>query len=876
VSLDVTKRPAGILRVIQAFVLIGAMAIPGLGIPVASATGETLTSGTPVTSTIGTATPITSVQVNGSGNANISVRLFVSHGTLAMTTETGLTFTGADTGATLQFSGLRSDINTGLATLEYTATSLGSDTLEASLIGPGEIYDPANGHIYEYVYAPSNGTIDWYDASTAASALTVDGLTGYLATVTSQAENDFIAARLPAAGWMGATDLAVKHNWEWVDGPEAGEEFYTGLGNAGGYAVNNMYTNWNNGEPNNSPPYGEDCAQFLSGSGNNGKWNDLSCDHALLPGYVVEFGAPGQTADISYSDTAINTVGPTVNVSTCAQLQNVDQTAANDYATINLTTNIDCTGYNFNPLFGGGFDGTFNGQGHDITNLTMDHSSSYPVALFASTQDATLENVTLASGSVSGEYYTGALVGEDQDSTITNVHSNLSVSSVYYSGGLIGDITTTAGGPGASVTDSSSAGNVTVSDGYSGGLIGYSENTDATLTIERDFTTGSLTTTGDDVGGIIGYVENTSNTAPASTIFENDYTRGNVDGTGQTSIAGLIGYMQAYDNGFLSSITLQNSYASGTMTGQNLTGGLVGDVASPGGSNSTYVLTNNFSAAPITVTDPTNSGALIGANQAGSALTSLNNYFDATAATISNCTSTNAITNCTPITAASDPTYFKDNNMNPPMNQWDFAAIWFKNAANYPTFAPLDPSDSDGDGITNAVENSAPNNGDANGDGIQDDTQSNVTSFVDPVTGKYVSMQISPRCNFTSVGGTSESADTVKDSGYTYPTGLLNFTASCASAGFTATVTEYYYGLGPAGYVARDYNPSSDAYVMIPGASITRVMVGGQEVTKLMYQITDGGPMDTDGSANGIIIDPSGLALSAVGVPNTGVYDPAQ
>jgi hypothetical protein len=210
------------------------------------------------------------------------------------------------------------------------------------------------------------------------------------------------------------------------------------------------------------------------------------------------------------------------------------------------------------------------------------------------------------------------------------------------------------------------------------------------------------------------------------------------------------------------------------------------------------------------------------------------------------------------------------------MDEWDFTNIWFKNTGNYPTFAPLNPADTDGDGISNAIENAAPNNGDANGDGTLDSTQSNVTSFMNPVTGKYVSVQISPQCSLTMASATAESTDSVHDSGYNYPAGLVNFSASCAAAGTTATITEYYYGLGLNNYVGRKYNPNTDAYTAIPGASVTRVMIGGQEVTKLTYQITDGGPLDTDGAANGIIVDPSGLAVNAVGVPNTGVYDSAQ
>jgi len=47
--------------------------------------------------------------------------------------------------------------------------------------------------------------------------------------------------------------------------------------------------------------------------------------------------------------------------------------------------------------------------------------------------------------------------------------------------------------------------------------------------------------------------------------------------------------------------------------------------------------------------------------------------------------------------------------------------------------------------------------------------------------------------------------------------------------------------------------------------------VGGQPVLKVVYSVTDGGPLDEDGTANGVIVDPVGLAQDAVGPPNTGV-----
>ena len=37
------------------------------------------------------------------------------------------------------------------------------------------------------------------------------------------------------------------------------------------------------------------------------------------------------------------------------------------------------------------------------------------------------------------------------------------------------------------------------------------------------------------------------------------------------------------------------------------------------------------------------------------------------------------------------------------------------------------------------------------------------------------------------------------------------------------------------------------------------------------YQVADGGILDLDNQADGTIVDPAGLALQAVGVPNTGL-----
>lgn len=257
----------------------------------------------------GSTLSITDLQITTSGDtsATVPVKLLVSSGTLSMTTTTGLTFTGSSSGSTLYFSGTIDDVNDALATLRYTRSSgTGSDTLEVSLVGSGEVFFPGNGHLYEYV----NSTLTWGAAKTAAEGRTKYGATGYLATITSSAENDFVAARLANAGWMGASDAGTEGDWKWVTGPESGTSFWSGLSN--GSAVSGRYENWNNGEPNDSSS-NEDCAQYLATSG--GLWNDLPCSGTTLPGYVVEYGADGDEPTVTAKNITL-TISDTTAPST--------------------------------------------------------------------------------------------------------------------------------------------------------------------------------------------------------------------------------------------------------------------------------------------------------------------------------------------------------------------------------------------------------------------------------------------------------------------------------------------------------------------------------------------------------------------------------
>lgn len=112
------------------------------------------------------------------------------------------------------------------------------------------VYDAANGHYYEYISDPS--ITNFQTAMAFAASQTYQGLTGYLATITSDAENQFVFQNVSGGsgnqpGYGGGTDDQSIGIWKWVTGPEAGTTFYIE-----GAPTQPGYSNWNPGEPNNT------------------------------------------------------------------------------------------------------------------------------------------------------------------------------------------------------------------------------------------------------------------------------------------------------------------------------------------------------------------------------------------------------------------------------------------------------------------------------------------------------------------------------------------------------------------------------------------------------------------------------------------------
>ena len=213
-------------------------------------------------------------------------------------------------------------------------------------------FETENGyHYYDFRTTSEGSSKSWTSSFNEARSTSNNfcGLRGYLATITSQAENAFLAERFLTSsgglprGWIGGADNDTEGDWLWMDGPEQGVKFYSGATSSGKpVSVNgnviptsdfnrvivdfdpsvtdlklqrtipsdsNVQTRFHyfaENEPNNCCG-NEDYLQICGLPQGNGVWNDLtgseSCvtndefgDVYKVCGYYVEWGGrPGET-----------------------------------------------------------------------------------------------------------------------------------------------------------------------------------------------------------------------------------------------------------------------------------------------------------------------------------------------------------------------------------------------------------------------------------------------------------------------------------------------------------------------------------------------------------------------------------------------------
>jgi hypothetical protein len=107
------------------------------------------------------------------------------------------------------------------------------------------------------------GSFTWSGARTDA-----ESRGGRLAVLNTEEKNNKVPTQTQSSLWIGATDTGVEGTWRWIDGT----------------LLNDGYTNWNFGEPNDAGGI-QDYARRYTDS----KWDDV---HNEFPtnGYIIEYG----------------------------------------------------------------------------------------------------------------------------------------------------------------------------------------------------------------------------------------------------------------------------------------------------------------------------------------------------------------------------------------------------------------------------------------------------------------------------------------------------------------------------------------------------------------------------------------------------------
>ena len=415
---------------------------------------------------------------------NTTTNVDVTNGTLAATqsgTSLVPTYTSYSA-AKLGFTGTYSQISSALSTLTWNPSSASGDISIrigiATKPAANDFYDANSGHYYRYV---STGTT-WALAKSAAASTTLFGLTGYLAHITSKAENDFIANEITAPNiWMGATDQAVEGQWKFDGATISGENdvFNTWSGRTlstskTGYGLNDWYSGrvagWNAAEPNNGAGAGQNCG--VTNYININNWDDLAC--SSTQGYLIEFG--GRTGETSTASTT--TLTTTV--------------VAREAVTLGtLNSNVSCTfGVNCSfPL--------------SLTNPTAKNSSNVDVAgTFAYTSSNTAS--TTVSG-VSGGASVALVNAGTSTITATFIPTN---TALYASNTKTFNITVTATAPAAPTGLAATAGNTQATLSWTAASNGGSNITDYLIEYSTDnstwstFADGTSTATSATVTGL--------------------------------------------------------------------------------------------------------------------------------------------------------------------------------------------------------------------------------------------------------------------------------------------------------------------------------------------------------------------------------------
>ncbi|MEW6061284.1 MAG: GLUG motif-containing protein [Bacteroidota bacterium] len=273
------------------------------------------------------------------------------------------------------------------------------------------------------------------------------------------------------------------------------------------------------------------------------------------------------------------------------------------------------------------FTGTYDGNNHTISNLSINRPGTNFIGMFGVGTTATIKNLGLVNVNITGNVYVGGLIGwlGGNSATITNC---------YVTGSVVGD---------SSV----------------GGVVGFLQGTSVTG-VTNCYSTATVTGSGWKIGGFVGEVSLLSS---SSTVMNSCYSTGTVSGTtvtGPQYVGGFVGYNYVPSD-------IRNCYSRGNVSASGrYAGGFAGDNAD--------TLVACYSTG--TVSASLYAGGFCGSNTLGTASAC---FWDTQTSGTSTAVGSGTSTGITGKTTAEMKTASTFTTAG-----WDFTTVWEMIGTNYP------------------------------------------------------------------------------------------------------------------------------------------------------------------------------------------------
>lgn len=208
------------------------------------------------------------------------------------------------------------------------------------------------------------------------------------------------------------------------------------------------------------------------------------------------------------------------------------------------------------------FKGTFNGNGHRITNLIINRPTTSKIGLFSSISDANISNIEIVDTNYIGCNEIGGICGYISGGSITSCKFSGKIVGANYLGGIIGECWGST-----SISNCMAIGSINGAN-YIGGIIGDAYET-SNSDLQKCQTECNIVGNGylGGIAGSIGYGHSVSESYSCSEI------------KWDSCIGGIVGFV---DNEFIKSdygikwVKVYDNYSTETLEGIEKIGGIVG------------------------------------------------------------------------------------------------------------------------------------------------------------------------------------------------------------------------------------------------------------------------------------------------------------